>query len=167
MSFEIERKWLLDKLPEMCKFKEPCEIEQCYFAQSPTVRIRKSLQHDSPYRMAIKGPGSIKRVELEEDISEEFYEKIKKFMVNPIGIVNKKFWKFPIEGTNLSYEMSIVDDIWCYVEVEFETEKEANSFEAPDWFGKDVTDFVSIKGYSDMKIKLGKAFDLPKLVDDK
>ena len=161
MIFEIERKWVLNKLPEMCKGKEPLIIEQCYFSSSPTVRIRKSLDHRNPYRMTIKGSGTIKRVELEENISEEFYENLKKFFVKPQAVVQKKFWKFEIEGTKLHYEISTVDDLWHYVEVEFETEEEALAFKAPDWFGKDVSELISMKGYSDMKVKADKAFDYP------
>ena len=167
MIFEIERKWVLDKLPEMCKEKEPLNIEQCYFSSSPTVRIRKSLGHRNPFRMTIKGSGTIKRVELEENISEEFYENLRKFFVNPLAIIQKKFWKFPIEGTKLHYEISTVDDIWHYIEVEFETLEEATNFKAPTWFGKDVSEIISMKGYSEMKIKAGNAFNYPAFFEAK
>lgn len=164
MSFEIERKWFLKELPEMCKTKAPCDIEQCYIASSPSVRIRKSLEHRDPYKITFKGPGNIKRVEIEENISEETYNKLKTFMVNPKGIISKKFWKFNILGTDLNYEISTVDGMWHYIEVEFKSEEEANNFKPPEWFGTDVTESISIKGYSDLKIKIGKPFNLPEVM---
>ena len=164
MSFEIERKWFLKELPEMCKTKEPLDIEQCYIASSPCVRIRKSLSHKHQYVMTIKGSGTLKRVEIEHPIPEETYNSLRELLVNKNGIIQKKFWKFKIEGTELYYEISTVDGIWHYIEVEFKSEDEATKFKAPEWFGKEATYDVSIKGYSDLKLKIGKAFDLPKLM---
>lgn len=163
MSFEIERKWVLRHLPDECMKTVPSNIEQCYFASNPTVRIRKDLGHHNPYKITFKGRGGIKRVEIEDNISEETYNNLKNFMVDPKGIVNKLFWKIPIKGTKLSYEISVVDETWIYVEIEFETEEEARNYTPPDWFDEELTDSISIKDYSDLKIKLG-VFNLPEVL---
>ena len=163
MSFEIERKWALAELPKECRDDNVYNIEQCYFSSGPAVRIRKDLGHHNPYKITFKGSGEIKRVEIEDNISEDTYNNLKKFMVNPKGIVNKKFWKIPIEGTKLSYEISRVDDLWNYIEVEFKTEEEAIKFSPPDWFGTELTHSISIKDYSDLKLKLG-SFNLPEVL---
>ena len=84
-------------------------------------------------------------------------------MVDPKGIVNKLFWKIPIKGTKLSNEISVVDETWIYVEIEFETEEEARNYTPPDWFDEELTDSISIKDYSDLKIKLG-VFNLPEVL---
>ena len=38
---EIERKWLIEKIPFDLKGYECLEIEQAYLSPSPTVRVRK------------------------------------------------------------------------------------------------------------------------------
>ena len=163
MSYEIERKWVLKKLPKECKHIPPIIVEQCYFSSGPAVRIRKYSGETISYRITFKGKGGIKRIEIEDDISEETYNKLKEFMVNPKGIVNKLFWKIPIKGADLSYEISVVDNLWNYIEVEFKSEEDANNFSPPDWFGEELTDVISIKSYSEIKTKLG-SFNLPKVL---
>ena len=46
----------------------------------------------------------------------------------------------------------------CLVEVEFASEDDANAFEAPDWFGRDVT---AIKGWSNADLARNGRPDRP------
>ncbi len=149
---EIERKWLIDKLPDFCKNYKKHEIEQFYISFKPEVRLRKSLSHRIPYRMSIKGEGTVQRVEIEETISEEFYENIKQNF--SIGGVSKEFYKVPLAYTDLAYEISKVDNDWCYVEVEFKSMEEAEKFIAPDWFGEEKTHDNNFKMKNLVKAKM-------------
>ena len=40
-NVEIERKWLVQKIPEDLESYECLEIEQAYLSSSPTVRVRR------------------------------------------------------------------------------------------------------------------------------
>lgn len=164
--FEIERKWTLTKLPDFCKNYKSHEIEQCYISYSPEVRIRKSLNHKNPFMMTVKSEGGLKRIEIEKSIDEQFYVNLVDNFVDPKCIINKKFYKIPIKDSLLNYEISLVDGIWSYVEVEFPTEDEAKKFVAPSWFGREITDLVGfkMKKYSIMKKTLGD-FNLEQYIE--
>jgi CYTH domain-containing protein len=82
MLIEIERKFLVKKelLPDLTDFK-PYEIEQCFVNENFSdyiVRVRKDV-HDgrTKYVLAIKGKGSIERLELEYKITEQEYNNTK------------------------------------------------------------------------------------------
>ena len=158
-SFEIERKWVLDSLPSFLDKEETDLIEQCYVSFSPEVRIRRSMKGKNKYKITFKSEGVLKRTEIEDVITEETYENLKKFFVNPYGIVNKRFYVYHEDG--IKYEISLVDDIWFYAEVEFKNEDDANEFIPPAWLGREVTDkpHFKMKNYAEQKTKFGRAFN--------
>ena len=57
------------------------------------------------------------------------------------NIITKKRYEIP-DGTGKTIELDIFEGVFSgtvVAEVEFETIEEANSYTAPSWFGKDVT----------------------------
>ena len=139
MGLEIERKFLIKKLPDNLS-EYPCLIMiQGYLNTSPVVRVRK--ENDS-YYLTYKGSGLLKREEYNLALEEaSFYHLLEKADGN---VISKKRYKIPYSSGNKTYtiELDIFDTPFApliIAEVEFENEGDANSFTPPDWFDKDVT----------------------------
>lgn len=133
---ETERKFLVLSLPEdLSKFKYH-EIEQSYISVDPVIRIRKQ---DSDFFLTIKGKGSISREEFELKITKVQYSHLKtKTEGNEI---KKRRYLIPLEN-NLTAELDIFGGNLTgltTVEVEFESLEDAQNFNPPQWFGKDVS----------------------------
>lgn len=133
---EIERKYLIHKLPENLD-SYPCrKIEQAYLCTDPVVRIRKQ---DDSYYLTYKGQGLMIREEYNLPLNQTSYEHLKE---KADGIIlSKTRYLIPLTAT-LTIELDVFDspyeNLWL-AEVEFFSEEEANSFTPPDWFGEDVT----------------------------
>lgn len=134
--YEIERKFLVKKLPSDLSTRENHSIVQSYVSTNPTIRIRK---WDDSYILTIKSSGIIKREEYEMNITEEQFENLKKKTEG--NIVSKTRYIIPLED-GLKAELDIYDgDLsgFMNVEVEFPDDKGALLFTPPDWFGREVT----------------------------
>lgn len=133
---EIERKYLVERLPENLKQYEKKEIEQGYLCTEPVVRIRRSNDN---YYLTYKGKGLMVREEYNLPLTKEAYEH----MLPKIDglLIAKTRYLIPLTQT-LTAEL----DVFCkdlngltLVEVEFESVEDADSFSPPEWFGEDVT----------------------------
>lgn len=132
---EIERKFLISKLPDDLK-NYPClKIEQGYLCTDPVVRIRRQ---DDSCILTYKSAGMMVREEYNLPLSDAAYEHLKP---KADGIyISKKRYCIPY----LSYtiELDIFDgDLAPLIlaEVEFPSKEEALSFTPPAWFAEDVT----------------------------
>lgn len=144
---EIERKWLLDKLPD-ATYARHYYVEQAYISTNPEVRVRKKLPCigtppiEDIYRLTIKGDGTLSREEIELVIPEEFYNDIMKFIGKPA--ISKDYYIY-YDRLGNCIEVSIVDNgKFIYAEVEFSSEEEALAYKFP-WEAKEVTDIASYK----------------------
>lgn len=132
---EIERKFLIKKDAFDFSAYPHKELEQGYLSTEPVVRVRKS---DNEYYMTYKGGGMMARTEYNLPLTQESYEHlIKKADGN---IISKNRYLIPYK----KYTIELDEFKGCFsgllmAEVEFESIEEANSFEMPDWFLKDVT----------------------------
>ena len=135
MNREIERKFLVKSLPNLDK-RTKDKILQGYISKSPEVRVR---QKGSLYFLTIKSQGALNRKEFETlitlshfktlwyDFIEEYISKTRYYIrLNQQSIAELDIYHDELEGL-------------ITVEVEFESEEEANNFTPPDWFGKEVT----------------------------
>ena len=134
---EIERKFLVPVLPENLA-SCPCHlIEQAYLCTSPVVRIRRQ---DDDFILTYKGSGMMAREEYNLPLKKESYEHL---LPKADGIViTKKRYVLPLGTENLKAELDIFEgrhEGLRIVEVEFESEEQANRFTPPAWFGEDVT----------------------------
>ena len=124
---EIERKFLIDALPEDIDKYNYHDIEQAYLNRAPVVRIRKQ---DDEYYLTYKGKGSM--------IREEYNLPLNK----ADGIViTKRRYLIPLDEKH-TIELDEFHGIYeglLLAEVEFESKEDAEGFEPPAWFGKDVT----------------------------
>lgn len=133
---EIERKFLIDTLPENLE-QYPCRIlEQGYLNTNPVVRIRKDNEH---YELTYKSSGMLSRMEYNLPLNEESYQHLRQKVDG--NLIQKKRYMIPLEP-DLTIELDIFEGFLApliMAEVEFTSEEQANAFLPPDWFSKDVT----------------------------
>lgn len=137
---EIERKYLLDKLPFDLSAYEKSELAQGYISTDPTIRLRKSLgESNEEYILTVKGSGMLSREEFELALSKEQFDRL--WCKVETQTVCKTRYLIPIDN-GLIAELDVYHEQLeplLTVEVEFKSEEEAESFVAPEWFGRDVT----------------------------
>lgn len=133
---EIERKFLINKLPENIKEYPFHIIEQAYLCTNPVVRVRRQ---DEDYILTYKGSGMMAREEYNLPLNKEAYEHL---LTKADGaIISKKRYLIPL-SEQLTIELDEfykpMNDL-LLAEVEFPSIEEANAFVPPAWFGEDVT----------------------------
>lgn len=134
---EIERKYLIDaaRLP-FSPEDYPCKlIEQGYLCTAPVVRVRRSNDN---YTLTYKGEGLMVREEHNLPLTAGSYRHL---IAKADGhVISKKRYLIPLG--NYTIELDIFQGNFApliLAEVEFPTEKEADDFTPPEWFGEDVT----------------------------
>lgn len=133
---EIERKYLIHKLPENLSQYEKREIEQGYLCTEPVVRIRRS---NEKYTLTYKGRGLLMREEYNLPLTQESFEHLRP-KIDGI-LIAKTRYLIPLTE-QLTIELDVFSgelEGLLLAEVEFETEEDANRFVPPEWFGEDVT----------------------------
>lgn len=143
---EIERKFLIQSLPDNLESYPFHQIEQGYLSTEPVVRIRRE---DETYYLTYKSKGLMVREEYNLPLTKEAYLHL---LPKIDGIlIAKKRYLIPLAAKTSSEEMqnthlTIELDVFggelaplMLAEVEFETEEEARTFTPPEWFGEDVT----------------------------
>lgn len=133
---EIENKFLVREVPNLSEYSFD-EIEQGYLSFVPEIRIRKK---GDKYFLTEKGEGTRIRPETETEIDSTTYSILSNLVQG--RIIRKTRYKIPLED-GLIAELDIYyDDLegLSTVETEFCSEKQANEFIKPDWFGEDITE---------------------------
>ncbi|WP_058486633.1 CYTH domain-containing protein [Defluviitalea phaphyphila] len=133
---EIERKFLVNEIPNNLNQYEKKEIIQGYISIDPIIRLRKS---NYEYYLTIKSKGHLKREEFELTITKEQFENL--WSKVDSATIYKTRYNIPLEN-DLIAELDIYKgDLkgLITVEVEFTSEKDSFYFTPPKWFGKDVT----------------------------
>lgn len=135
-NYEIERKFLVKRLPENIDSYVHHEIKQGYISTSPTIRIR---QWDDKYILTVKSAGIMKKQEYELDITCEQFDNLWKKVEG--NTIEKTRYIIPL-GDGLNAELDIYKGFlegFMNVEVEFSSTAGAIMFDSPDWFGQEVT----------------------------
>lgn len=134
---EIERKFLITKLPDDLESYPFHLIEQGYLNTDPVVRVRRQ---DDEFYMTYKGKGFLAREEYNLPLTREAYEHL---LTKADGnIICKKRYLIPIKESELTIELDVFDGVFApliIAEVEFTSIEEAESFTPPAWFKADVT----------------------------
>lgn len=133
---EIERKFLIDRLPEKLEVYPHKELEQGYLCTDPVVRVRKEGEE---YVLTYKSKGLMMREEYNLPLNKTAYEHL---LEKADGIVISKTRYILPEKDGLKIELDVFHgehDGLILAEVEFPNKKMANSYCPPDWFGEDVT----------------------------
>ena len=144
MAKEIERKFLLPKLPDSIANHEPMRLEQGYLALDPEgqeVRLRKSA---SKYWLTVKSSGTLVREEYEVELDATQFNAL--WPATKGRRLSKDRYKIPLGPWKA--------EIDCYteplkglmvVEVEFPDEAAAEGFEKEPWMGQEVTHLSFLK----------------------
>ncbi|MCR4655232.1 MAG: CYTH domain-containing protein [Lachnospiraceae bacterium] len=132
---EIERKFLINKLPDDIERYDFHLIEQAYLTTDPVIRVRKE---DDKYYMTYKGSGLLAREEYNLPLTEKAY----RILISKAdgNIISKKRILIPYD--RFMIELDVFDPPFAplmLAEVEFESIEEAKAFRGPDWFSEDVT----------------------------
>ena len=133
---EIERKYLVEKLPENYKDFPSRELEQGYPCTDPVVRIRRA---DDTFTLTYKGRGLMVREEYNLPLTKEAYHHLR---AKADGIIIHKIrYNIPYKEKYTIELDEFLDELAPLIlaEVEFDTKEEADTFVPPDWFGEDVT----------------------------
>ena len=135
---EIERKFLLKDIDkEFLQTMTNKKITQAYIQTGQNeIRIRKK---GDKFYLTKKFGVDMVRKEIETEISELEYESLMKSHVG--NIISKTRYTTPLND-GLVAEIDIYDgelNGLAIVEVEFKTVEQANSFQIPIWFGKEIT----------------------------
>lgn len=132
---EIERKFLVDKIPFALDEFKCRKIEQAYLNTAPVVRIR---QDNDDYYLTYKSKGLLVREEYNLPLNKESYEHLKEKADGVI--ITKKRYEIPFEKYTIEFDVFEGKyDGLLFAEVEFENEEDAQNFTPPAWFGEDVT----------------------------
>ena len=132
---EIERKFLLKKLPDNLDTYRHRHLEQGYLCTAPVVRIRKD---DDRYELTYKSGGMMVRQEYNLLLTKDSYEHLKKKVDG--RLITKKRYMIPYEKYMI--ELDVFEGVHApliMAEVEFPNEKAATNYIPPEWFGEDVT----------------------------
>lgn len=133
---EIERKFLVKKLPESLGQYKKREIEQAYLCNDPVVRVRRD---NGEYYLTYKSKGFIAREEYNLPLTKEAYEHL---LAKADGlIIAKNRYEIP-DGNGLTIELDIFERDYeglVIAEVEFDSLEQADSYTPPAWFGADVS----------------------------
>ncbi len=134
---EIERKYLIEQLPDGYDSWPSSLIEQGYLCTDPVVRVRRD---GDDYYLTYKGKGLMAREEYNLPLTEEAYLHL---LAKADGnILTKRRYRIPVSGTDLTVELDIFSGKFeglILAEVEFPDQEQADSFTPPDWFGREVT----------------------------
>ena len=133
---EIERKFLIKKLPDNLTSYKARKIEQAYLCTDPVVRVRRD---NDVYFLTYKSKGMIVREEYNLPLTKEAYGHL---LAKADGnIITKTRYEIP-EKDNLTIELDVFEgkfDGLLLAEVEFASEEEALGYIPPEWFGEDVS----------------------------
>ena len=133
---EIERKYLIEQLPENLSSYACRIIEQGYLCVEPVVRIRRD---NDKYELTYKSKGLMAREEYNMPLTEESYEHLLSKVDG--RVIRKKRYMLPLDEV-LTIELDVFEgDLAPLIlaEVEFPSEEMAMVFVPPEWFGEDVT----------------------------
>ncbi len=142
---EIEKKFLVRKLPECLEQYEKKEIEQGYLCAGPIVRIRKSNENYILTYKSIKGVAKdvqkLARVcqEVELELTKESYEHLRNKVDD--HLVCKTRYLIPLpQGRTAELDVfhKQLEGLQI-VEVEFPDIQAIEEFTPPDWFGEEVS----------------------------
>ena len=134
-SYEIERKFLINTLPNNLESYPHYELEQGYLETDPVIRIRRK---DNEYILTYKSRGLMKRQEVELPLTQDSYDRLIK---KCDGLIISKT-RYTIPDKCYTIELDVFHGAlngFVMAEVEFKSEDDANSYTIPSWFYKEVT----------------------------
>ncbi len=138
MSQEIERKFLISKMPDLSKY-QPIRYERYYIYRDGKVemRVQKKENKFEIERKEMINKLSAKKTKLK--ISAPEFEKLKTFGSDVI--IRDGYNLFSSPDVSIKIYHGKYEGL-KKVEVEFKSEEQATSFQIPDWYGEEITDSI-------------------------
>jgi CYTH domain-containing protein len=139
-AIEIERKFLVTQRPADLERWPSTAMEQGYVAiadDGTEVRVRRRT---GSVALTVKSGGGRTRVEEEIEIEPDRFERL--WPLTEGRRIQKTRYQIPADG-GLTIELDVYEGALAglvVAEVEFATEDAADAFQAPDWFGPEVTE---------------------------
>jgi CYTH domain-containing protein len=147
-GLEIERKFLVDRVPADLGAYPSTRIEQGYLAITDDAEVR--LRRAGPKTvLTIKSSGDRERVEEELELDPDRFATL--WPLTAERRLEKTRYAIPIDDDH-TIELDVYEgDLQGLViaEVEFETADAASAFVAPSWFGREVTEE---RGYKNQRL---------------
>jgi adenylate cyclase len=135
-SVEVERKFLVPEPPDL-EESEFDEIEQGYLAVGSDGEVRVRRRGDRCVLTAKRGSG-IARAEAEVQLDPEEFRSL--WPLTEGRRLRKRRHLIPHGGLTIELDVYEADlEGLLVAEIEFGSEDEARAFEAPEWFGEEVT----------------------------
>ncbi len=134
---EIEKKFLVKEIPINLSNYECLNLTQAYVSTDPVIRLRNN--NDDEYFLTLKSKGHLMREEIEFPLTKEQFLNLWPKIESKVVV--KKRYLIPLDR-ELTAELDIYEEFLdglVTVEVEFSSQLEAENFNPPSWFGKDVT----------------------------
>lgn len=131
MGVEIERKFLIniEKFP-LHKLEDPCWIRQGYLSRDPVVRVRHVARPNQGF-ITVKGKGTLSRQEFEYEIPPDDATALLALCPRTIVKQRSRLGRWELDHFT-------TPNIGWLAEIELESPDE--TFEKPEWLGKEVTD---------------------------
>lgn len=137
---EIERKFLIDSLPENLAEYPSWLLEQAYLCRKPVVRVRREEHgEDKQYILTYKSQGMMVREEYNLPLDEDAYLHLREKADG--RVIRKKRYRIPIDQ-KLTIELDVFEgelEGLVLAEVEFPDEETAKNWQPPQWFCREVT----------------------------
>ena len=147
-SREIERKFVVRRLPSGLKSFVHHEIQQGYLAASPNGTQTRLRRSGRKYLLAIKRGSGINRREWEIELTAKQFE-----MLWPATKGHRlRKTRYDVPFGRLIIEVDIYNGRnkgLIVAEVEFDSAAQSRAFRPPDWLGRDVSD---LSRYSNVKL---------------
>ncbi len=143
MAFEIERKFLIPKVPsDIANFPHNDIIQWYYFNEwEKLVRLRKK---GNQYFQTTKFGQWLTREEQEESLTQSIFEEERNNVED--RYLEKTRYEIPYEWKIIELDIYTGKLEWLVVaEIEFSSEQEAKSFNVPKRFGKELTEIPEMK----------------------
>lgn len=144
---EIEKKFLVSKLPEDLDQWEASVIEQGYLCTDPVIRIRKM---DDQYILTYKSKRGVQKAagvcinqEEELPLTKESYQHLKDKIDGVLIEKTRYRMCYPSGSGRYKIELDVFHGHYegmVLAEVEFPSKEEADQFIPPEWFAENVSD---------------------------
>ena len=134
---EIERKFLIERLPDGLAHYPAHRIDQGYLAldeqSGAEVRLRR---HAGDLTLTVKSAGTLVRVEEAVELGAEQFETL--WPLTEGRRIEKTRHELP-GGIEVDVYEGALDGLMV-AEIEFPSEAESEAFEPPGWLGREITD---------------------------
>jgi adenylate cyclase len=138
-GIEIERKFLVERLPDDLDAHPSREIEQGYLAITDDVEVRVRRYGEQSF-LTVKSSGDESRVEEEIEIDGRRFDAL--WPLTEGRRVEKRRYRIPTDD-GLTIELDVYHGRLSgllIAEVEFGSRADADRFAPPPWLSRDVTD---------------------------